>query len=51
MATRYKPTQWRGKIVVHQSLDPNEKKEGLTRLAATVAAFILIFTLVWFLSK
>jgi hypothetical protein len=48
MVTRYKPTQWRGKTVVYRSLDPNEKREGLKRLAAIMGVFILIFTLVWF---
>jgi hypothetical protein len=51
MVTRYKPTQMRGKIVVYRSLDPNERKEGRTRLAACGVVYIALLMLSWFISR
>ncbi len=51
MKTYYKPSQWRGKRMIFESLDPAERKERAVRLWIAVSLLILLFGLVVWLSR
>ena len=51
MATYYKPSQWRGKRLVYQSIDPNETKNEVLKLVRFLLGAVLWAGSVWLLYR
>jgi hypothetical protein len=51
MTIHYKPSQWRGKRVVYQSIDPAEPKRETIRFVVFIGVGVMALALAWFLSN
>jgi hypothetical protein len=45
MPTHYKPSQWRGKRLVHQSTDPDEPRREAKKAVVLIALVIIMMGL------
>ncbi len=55
VATYYKPSQWRGKRLIFQSIDPDEPKRErikiITGVVTIVVALAIVLAVAWFLGR
>jgi hypothetical protein len=51
MGTHYKPSQWRGKRLVYQSIDPAEPRRETMKFAVFIGVGVTVLALAWFLSR
>jgi hypothetical protein len=51
VGTHYKPSQWRGKRLVFQSIDPDEPKRETIKGVAWTIGMVLFAAILWFFSR
>jgi len=51
MGTFYKPSQWRGKRLVHRSTDPDESRHEIVKLIRFLIAGIISLAIIWLSSR